>query len=478
MPNLSLPTNPRYQPKELIPFFGYDNLYLGPIMVEVANLQVLGGLRVIPEADFALLTSDVIGDLQAITTTEVDEVERKVTKHDVRALVSCMRKRMPERLGKWLHIPLTSYDVLDTGRILHYREAFYKCTAPSVEKVIEIMAGLIEMYADQPMLGRTHGQAALPITVGFWLSTVLSRVMFNYQKMRACVDDLVGKISGAVGAHNAQFGLGFLERCGDLSYEDRVLAKLGLKASRISTQILPPEPLAYFLHTHVLLAGSIAQLARDCRHLMRTEIAEIGEPFEEGQAGSSTMAHKRNPINWETIEGAFKKILAEFVKVHLALISEHQRDLTDSSVMRDFPAIVIDLQIMLNTLLREKDGVSFLARMRVNEAACQANLDRSSGLVIAEPLYIILQMLGYEGDTYDLVNKQLMPIAQANGNDLMQALEIAAEEDEDLASIVRQIPSAVRNLLDNPSEYTGLAQAKALQIAAEARELLAECAAR
>jgi adenylosuccinate lyase len=477
MPNLALPGNPRYQPKELKPYFGYDNNFRFVAEVEIATMRTLAEVGVIPTSDIELFTPEVEQQLLAITTTEVDRVEREVTKHDIRAWVRIAQERVDPKLRRWIHVPLTSYDVLDTARTLQFTRAHEEAVLPLANKLIGYFAERVRTFANTPQIGRTHGQHALPITVGFWLATILSRILYNVEKANEAADGLVGKISGAVGAYNAQVGLGIEERCeeyGTLSFEERVLQKLGLLPARISTQILPPEPLADYLWSLMKLSASLGQFGRDGRHLMRTEIAEIGEPFEKGQVGSSTLAHKRNPINFENLEGTWLKNKVEFWKVFETMVSEHQRDLVGSSVVRDFPTIVVNVVQQLNTLLREKDGVPFISRISVDESACKRNLGTQSAVILAEPMYIALQMAGYEGDAHELVNHHALPFVTEKGFSLLEAVRAAmlSVGQVDQLPLFNNIPPEVIKLLSSPEEYTGLATQKALQIAAAAEAYL------
>lgn len=312
--NLALPGNPRYQPKSLVDIFGYDNLYVPVAEVELAGLKVLAKIGVISKEEFAQLTPAMEDRILQIRTSDVDELERKVTKHDIRALVRIIQEMLPENLRRWVHVPFTSYDPLETGRILQYCRAQRLVLKPKSNEVTKILSGLVRKYADTLQIGRTHGQNALPITVGFWLATILSRIVYNIQQMNYFASGLVGKISGAVGAGNAVQALGIAEKCGTASFQQRVLAELNLYPASISTQILPPEPLAYFLYSCLMLSASFGQLGRDCRHLMRSEIAEIGEPFIAGQVGSSTMAQKRNPITFENLCGRVADIIFRMSK--------------------------------------------------------------------------------------------------------------------------------------------------------------------
>lgn len=471
MLNLTLPGNLRYQPKQLIPYFGYDNLYRTVCEIEIASLQVLGEIGLIPRGVMKRLTPGIIEELNGVRTTNVDKVEREITKHDIRAWVRIAQDIIGKSLAQWVHEFQTSYDKIDTGRSLQYVSVYQHALKPSLKEVVTILADMVERLADQLQIGRTHGQHALPITVGFWLATVLSRILYNAEQMNRYANSLVGKISGAVGASNALVGLEIEEKCGSKSFETRVLEKIGLQPARISTQILPPEPLAYFLYSCCMQTAALGQLGRDCRNLMRSEIGEIVEEFEKGQEGSSAMPHKRNPINFENLEGMFIRTKNEFGKVMDTLISEHQRDLVNSSVARDFPIIVVNLQQQLNTLLRKnKAGVPFLDRLTINVEACEKNFTMNEHLILAEPLKGALKLAGHKGDTYKLINEQLVPIAANKGIVLMEAFVEIAELDDELNEVLSNIPPDVYDLLHKPESYTGNAKEKALEIASLARK--------
>ncbi len=463
--NLTLPGNPRYQPKEMIPMFGYDNLYKKVALVEIATLETLAEIGVISTEEIKKLDAKAKQRLLEIKTTNVDKTEREITKHDIRAWVKEAQEVLDEDIAKWLHIPLTSYDVIDTARILQFRDAYQEALGPSLVEVTGVLMGLVENYSKQIQIGRTHGQHALPITVGFWLATILNRIVYNWEKIDLYCDNLVGKISGAVGAHNAQFGLQFTKIQDKESFEEKVLKRLQLKSSRISTQILPPEPLGFFLFSSVCLSSVLGQFGRDCRHLMRSEIGEIMESFEKGQVGSSTMAHKRNPVNFENLEGMWIKTKNEFGKVFDSFICEHQRDLVGSSVSRDYPIIPINLQCQLNTLLRKNnEGVTFLERIFVSDEACRKNFSKNSNVILAEPLYIAIQMAGFKGDAHELVNHKIVPKAQESKKLLIDVFEDLAKEDDELRKVLDNIPMEILKLLKEPEKYIGDAREKSLEI--------------
>ncbi len=471
--NLILPGTLRYQPKEQKEFFGYDNLYWGLAKVEVATMEVLNEIGVIPQAEFETLTPELIEMLEKIPTTQVDIEERQITHHDVRAWVHLAQQLMQEKLRRWVHVPLTSYDPLDTGRIWQFRESYFKGLRPTLKELIGLYIRMIRKFAGQLQIGRTHGQHALPITIGFWLATILNRILTNFFWMEQHAQSLTGKLSGAVGAYNAQVGLGFENLCGTETFERRVLAKLGLKEARISTQILQPEPLGYYLFSATMLSASLGQFGRDCRQLMRTEIGEISESFEEGQVGSSTMAQKRNPIWSENTEGMWLRTKNEFGKVLDTLISEHQRDLVGSCVARDYPLIVINLQQQIDTLCKkDKSGLPFLSRISVNADNCQRNFEMSANVILAEPMYIALQMAGYPGDAHELVNRKVVPLAQKKQTSLLVALTELSINDEVIRETKMKIPDEILELLGSPENYTGKSKEKALQIASYAEGLI------
>lgn len=466
--NLTMPGVQRYQPKDLKEIYGHDNQFMPVAEVQLAVVDELADIGVIPAADYSLLTDDLRDEIMAITTTEIEGREREVTKHDVRAQIQLVKEILPPQLARWWHVPLTSYDPLDSGRVLLFIRAFRQVMKPKMAQFITILQDLVLRYSNTVQIGRTHGQHALPITVGFWLATILNRVLYNARAMEQFTNRLVGKLSGAVGAYNAQVGLNMVPKHGP-SLEVRVLRRLGLRPGPISTQILQPETVAYFLFSCLMQSAALAQLGRDGRHLMRSEIAEIGEPFEAGQAGSSTMAQKRNPINFENLEGMYIRTKNEFGKVLDTMISEHQRDLVGSSVARDFPIIIINLTQQLDTLLRkDKAGVPFLARIKVNELALERNFSMSAKACLAEPVYIALQMAGYMGDAHKIVNERAVAISRAEDIHPIDAVEKLAESDEELAKAVAAVPEEIKALLHEPKNYVGKAQEKALQIAGKA----------
>lgn len=461
MSNLFMPGDPRYQPRSLRPYFGHDRLVNFQVEVELAAMHALAELGIIPSDDYALLSDEVVQELHAITTTEVDEIE-KTTKHDIRALVIAMQRRMPERLKRWVHIPLTSYDVIDTARALMYRSAHEDVVQPLLKKVIRSFESQARRYATAQQMGRTHGQHALPITVGFWLATILSRLVYAARELDRAASRLCGKVSGPVGAFNAQVALKIYEGNQRQTFEEMVLSHLDVPPSSMSTQIVPPEPLAEYLFAITLVSAALGQFGRDARHLMRTEIGELSEPFSASQTGSSTMAHKRNPITFENEEGMWLNVKLEFGKVLETLVSEHQRDLVGSSLARSFPSLVVRLVYQLERLLATsaEDDRPFIERVVPDYEACQRNLAMQGDLTLAEPLYIALQMAGYDGDAHHLVNHTIVEHAKKNRMSLYDAMIDVTVADHALAEIWERVPAEMKLVLQDPKKYAGVAVAK------------------
>lgn len=474
---LELPGNPRYQPESLKAYFGYDNLARFQFEIEWALLRVLAKLGIVSPKAAALLTDELRQRLsKKITTTIQDAIERAITKHDIRALVMIMRtlitsiyRRTGILLTRWLHLPATSYDIIDPARIIAYKRAFWQVSFPSLLKLIASLRGKVIEFAGTVQIGRTHGQHAEPITVGFWLATILSRLIDITEHLITNEAELRGKFSGVVGAYNSQVAFKLEEKTQQTfgkTFEELVLAEVKLLPSPISTQILPPEPLARFLFEFTLLSGALGQISRDCRHLQRTELAEIVEPFGETQDGSSAMPHKRNPISWEGIEGIYTIVKNEFHKVLDVIISDHQRDATGMCVMREFPGIVVFTQHQLETANR------IIPKISVDKDALKRNFDMSRHLILSEAVYVALIVAGYEGDAHSLVNHTLVPLAQKSRRYLIDELILLAEEKPELKPVIEKIPDDLINLLRTPENYTGKAKEKALEIAEKAEQFL------
>lgn len=441
--NLS-PVDYRYWDEDVAGYLSENAFTRCKLQVEVALVKALH--------QHGLCSQEVVDEIVAackdVTTQEVYEEEER-TRHDIRALVNCIRKRVSDAAKPFVHMTATSYDIIDTANAMRYSDVVEEVLVPSLMKLMKVLINLTIQEADTVQIGRTHGQHAVPITFGFALASYISRLGNSVSSLDDLSMKLCGKFSGAVGAYNAS-ALFFDD---PEAFEALVMLNVGMDAAEHSTQIVPPEPLARLLSEVTLTAGILANLADDMRHLQRTEIAEVGEQFEAGQVGSSTMPQKRNPINFENAKSVWKIIAGRMTTVFLDQISEHQRDLTNSASARTYGEVFAYAVSMTKRLTKT------MAKLVVDSESLERNLEKQGGLILAEPLYIILASLGHP-DAHEKV-KQLTLEAQACKVPFQQLLR----SDVDLAPYLQRMTAKQRAILDNPLLYTGIAAKKARAVA-------------
>lgn len=404
-------------------------------------------------AEFGVCTKDDAAKIEAaaakVTAEEVAE-EEKTTKHDIKALVNVIKKHAGEDAGRYVHFSATSYDIVSTATSLQIKTAMNELIIPQAKELLKTLVELTERYADTPQIGRTHGQHAVPITFGFALSEYVSRLGVSTKMVSETLPVLSGKFSGAVGAYNA---LSLF--VGDpMAFEAKYCERLGLEPAEASTQIIPPDEIVGLLDEMAIMAGIMANLATDMRHLQRSEIGEIREKFEEGQTGSSTMAHKRNPISFENVASLHKQVLSQIMNANLNLISEHQRDLTDSASSRFYGVPVATVAVMLNRLN------SAMSKIEVDETNMQRNLEMSGGAIAAEPLYLLLAKYGHTSAHEKA--KTLAHKALDSNKSLVDMIVADAEAKEYWAKFTAE----EKKIIQEPQKhYLGLASQKAKQIA-------------
>lgn len=411
-------------------------------------------------AEFGVCTKDDATKIEAatakVTAEEVAEKE-KTTKHDIKALVNVIKKYAGGGAGRYVHFGATSYDIVSTATTLQFKTAANELILPRAKELLKTLVELTKRYADTPQIGRTHGQHAIPITFGLAISEHVSRLG---QSIEATIflangDDkflfpgLKGKFSGAVGGYNST--LMFIKD--PVEFEKKYCEKLGLKPAQASTQIVPPAMMVRLLSELAIMAGTMARLADDMRHLQRTEISEIREKFETGQTGSSTMAHKRNPINFENVVSLYKQVSTQITNAHLNLLSEHQRDLTDSASARFYTVPVATVAVMLSRLN------SAMSKIEVDEAAMQRNLEMSRGAIAAEPLYLLLAKYGHTQ-----AHEKSKALAH-QALDLNKPLIDVISADAEAKSYWNKFTDKEKKIITEPQKYyLGLASQKAKQI--------------
>lgn len=403
-------------------------------------------------ADFKICSRRAADSIEAaalkVNAKEV-YLEETITKHDIKALVNCIKKRTTKEAAPYVHFGATSYDIVATATALQMRDTVNQLLLPRLKSLLKTLIIIAKQHANTTQIGRTHGQHALPITFGFAISEYISRLGETHEALQALSHELRGKFSGAVGAYNALS----LFVPDPLEFEKLLLAKLGMKPAAYSTQITPPEGMVRLLDELAIAAGIMANLAHDMRHLQRSEIAEVRERFEPGQTGSSTMAHKRNPLNFENVVSMSKQVLAQIVNANLNLSSEHQRDLTDSASSRFYAISVACVASMTKRL----DQI--MTKLEVDEAAMARNLALTGGAIAAEPFYLLLAKYGHP-NAHE-ISKELAHKALEKSLPLYDIISDSAA----VAPYWKRFSSAEQAIIRQPEKhYVGLAAKKTHKI--------------
>ncbi|HSX46766.1 MAG TPA: lyase family protein [Patescibacteria group bacterium] len=379
-----------------------------------------------------------------VTATSVYK-EEQTTKHDIKALVNCIKAGLNDEAKPFVHFGATSYDIVATAQTLQMRDATLQVVIPRLKALLKTLIHLAETYADTPQIGRTHGQHAVPITFGYAIAEYVSRLGINIEALDALANELKGKFSGAVGAYNALQ----LFVPDPVKFEKDLLSKLDLEPAEYATQIVPPEAMVRLIDELTISAGIMANLAHDMRHLQRTEIAEVREKFEPGQTGSSTMAHKRNPWNFENVVSMAKQVTAQSVNANLNLSSEHQRDLTDSASSRFYTIPLASVASMASRLDK------IMGKLEVDKAAMIRNLNLTGGAIAAEPLYLLFEKYGHT-QAHEL-SKKLSHKALENKQPLAQVVQA----DKEAKPYWDKFTATEMKIIESPeTHYSGLAAQK------------------
>jgi len=438
------PLDGRYYDPEIARYLSERSRIAYQAYVEAALARAL--------SEFGVCTPEIAAQIEeaaAKVTAEAVAEQEKTTKHDVKALVNCIKAELPEAAQPYVHFGATSYDIVATALSLQLRTAVDELVVPRLVTLEKTLLDLTKNYAETIQIGRTHGQHAVPITFGFAMAEYVSRLGSSINSLKVLSGKLKGKFSGAVGAYNA-LSL-FVDD--PLEFEKKVLGYLEIEPAPYSTQIIPAEGYIRLIDELAITAGIMANLSHDMRHLQRSEIAEIREHFDPGQTGSSTMAHKRNPWNFENVISMSKQVTAQTLNANLNIVSEHQRDLTDSASARFYGVVLASVASMAQRL----DKV--MAKIEVDEQNMQKNLHLSGGAIAAEPLYLLLEKYGHT--TAHEVSKTLAHQALEQGRSLYEI----ASQDANIADYFAKFTDNEKQILQEPeTHYTGLAAQKALAV--------------
>jgi adenylosuccinate lyase len=415
----------------------YTREALGAVWTDEARMTAWRDVEV---AAAEALDGPTPEDLEAIRaatfTVEAVKEREAVTDHDVAAFVDVLSASAGPA-GRWIHFGLTSSDVLDTALALQLRRAG-EVVIDGARAFASALAERAREHADTLCVGRTHGVHAEPTSFGLKLAGFAFEAFRNAQRLdHAFGQASVGAISGAVGTYAA---LG-------PEYERRVLGRLGIAAEPVSTQVVPRDRHAELLQAIALAGAGLERFAQEVRHLQRTEVREVEEPFRAGQKGSSAMPHKRNPITTERICG-LARVLRGYAQTGLENVALwHERDISHSGAERVvLPDATILLDYMQHLALRVVRG------MTVHTDRMAANLELTSGALFSQRVLLALVEAGAQrDDAYRLVQR-LAQQAWDTGTPLRELLEREPGVDLDLDSVfdyshyVRHVPEVLERL--------------------------------
>ena len=377
----------RYTHPEMGAIWSEQRRYETWLEVELAAADAMAAAGLVP--------ADAARELRAKAAFDIARIEEieQITQHDVIAFTTAVAERVGPA-ARWLHFGLTSSDVVDTAQAIQMREAC-DLIIKGIASLMEAVRGRADEHRRTPMIGRTHGVHAEPMTLGVKLALWYAELQRDVDRvLRAREVVSVGKISGAVGtfAHL------------DPSIEAGVCERLGLQPAPVSSQVIQRDRHAELMTTLAITAASLEKFALEIRGLQKTEIGEIEEPFAKGQKGSSAMPHKRNPIGCEQITGLARLVRANAMAALENVALWHERDISHSSVER---VILPDSFIALDHMLRRFTRI--VRGMVVYPDRMNENLNRSRGVVFSGTVLLELARRGLSREqAYEWVQRNAM----------------------------------------------------------------------
>jgi adenylosuccinate lyase len=384
----------RYTLPEMGAIWSLENKFQKWLDVEIAVCEV--------HAEDGIIPADALEEIKskaAFTVERINEIE-KTTDHDVIAFTT----NLAENIGpaaRFVHYGLTSSDVVDTANALLLKEAC-EILLPKIDALLEVLKRRAFEFKDTPQIGRTHGIHAEPTSFGLVWALWYSEFERNRERLEKAKEMVsVGKISGAVGA--------FAHLAPDV--EERVCARLGIKAADVSTQVIQRDRYAEYLCTLAIVASSLEKIALQVRHWQRTEVREAQEKFKTGQKGSSAMPHKRNPILSERICGMARTVRANSIVGLENVALWHERDISHSSAER---IVLPDSSAALDYILAKT--TSLLDTLVVYPENMLKNLNLTRGLVFSGQLMLALTQKGVSReDAYVYTQRNAMKVWDEGG---------------------------------------------------------------
>lgn len=378
---------PRYSTPEMSALWSEEAKYQAWLEVELAACEAWHELGRIP--------ADALAEIKSKARFEVARIEEieKTVHHDVIAFTTCLAENIGPA-SRFVHLGLTSNDVVDTAQALRLKRAGELILA-ECENLRSTLRRLALEHKDQVVVGRTHGVHAEPIVLGLKFLLYYEEMGRNVERLQTAFQRVaVGKISGAVGTY-AHTGP---------EIEERVCQKLGIAHARVATQVIQRDRHAELLCALAICGSTIEKIATEIRHLQRTEVRELEEPFSAGQKGSSAMPHKRNPVKCEQLSG-----LARLLRGYAATALEnnalwHERDISHSSTERVIlPDSTTVVHYMLRLLRKVLEGLHYYP------AQMEKNLNLTRGLIFSQRVLLSLVERGLSREeAYDVVQKAAM----------------------------------------------------------------------
>ncbi len=413
---------PRYTREVMARLWSPEEKLRAWLLVEVLACEAWAKLGRVPRQALEVIKAKTEPFLEKGFTAEdvsrIEEIERE-TRHDVIAFLTYLERLIgPE--GRYLHLGMTSSDMLDTAMAWLMKRAM-EIIIEDVDELLEVLKRRALEHKDTVMIGRTHGIHAEPITFGLKFALWYEEMRRNKRRLEAALETIsYGKLSGAVGtfAHI------------EPEVEAYVCEKMGLKPAPVSNQVIQRDRYAEYLASLAVLAGTVEKIATEIRHLQRTEVLEAEEFFAKGQKGSSAMPHKRNPILSENLCG-----LARLVRGYLMPALEndalwHERDISHSSVER---VIVPDATTLADFMLKRLTRM--LDKLIVYPERMKRNLNLLRGLIFSQPLLLALTEKGLpRQEAYALVQRR--------------AMEVWEDEKKSFPEVVRQAPEITKYLAE------------------------------
>jgi adenylosuccinate lyase len=378
---------PRYTRPEMARIWSDENRFRTWLAVEVAATETLAEAGLVPKD-----AARAIRERADFRVERIHEIEAEV-RHDVIAFTTAVAEIVGPH-ARWFHYGLTSNDVVDTAQALLIRQAS-QVIAQDLQRLLEVLERRAWEFKDTPMVGRTHGIHAEPITFGFKIANWYSETQRNVARFMAAAEDMrVGKFSGAVGifAHLSP------------QLEEKICARLGLKPAAVSSQVIQRDRHAHYLGTLAVIASTLDKIATEIRHLQRTEVREAEEFFSEKQKGSSAMPHKRNPVTSEQISGLARVVRGNAQAGLENVALWHERDISHSSAER---VILPDSTTLADYLLTKTTNL--IDTMFVYPERMRANLESTRGLIFSGQLLLDLVEHGVSREeAYRLVQSHAM----------------------------------------------------------------------